>query len=177
MISVAPVSIIQLGRPTRYRHGFFGDSHFSLLGNARDGTRGDSYNLLKLFGCLLACAFIIVKVIIMKVQADDFIITTATEHPERNNTNHPLRGTSLFCQHFSGVLQVVLGAIIFRDMTWGSDIDCIMKRAQHWMYVLPQLRKFNLHRELMVQFCTAIIFLPRPSLCGMGGMDWSAIKL
>lgn len=50
-----------------------------------------------------------------------------------------------------------LRTTITRDLEWDSNISSITKRPQKRMYILRQLKKFNLPQELMVQFYTAII--------------------
>ncbi len=45
-----------------------------------------------------------------------------------------------------------LGTIISQD-----HIESVVKKAQQWLYLLRQLRKFNLPQELLKQFYSAII--------------------
>ncbi len=46
---------------------------------------------------------------------------------------------------------------ISQDLKWDNHIDSIAKKAQQRLYVLRQLRKFNLPQELLIQFYSAII--------------------
>ncbi len=55
-----------------------------------------------------------------------------------------------------------LGTTISQDLKWDIHIDSIVKKAQHRLYFLRQLRKFNLPQELLKQFYSAII---EPVLC------------
>ncbi len=50
-----------------------------------------------------------------------------------------------------------LGTTISQDLKWDNHIDFIAKKAQQRLYLLRQLRKFNLPQELMKQFYSAII--------------------
>ncbi len=50
-----------------------------------------------------------------------------------------------------------LGTTISQDLKWDNHIDFIVKKAQHRLYFLRQLRKFNLPQELLKQFYSAII--------------------
>ncbi len=50
-----------------------------------------------------------------------------------------------------------LGTTISQDLKWDNHIDSIVKKAQQRLYVLRQLRKFNLPQELLKQFYSAII--------------------
>ena len=50
-----------------------------------------------------------------------------------------------------------LGSTISRDLKWSSHIDSVRKKAQQRLFFLRQLRKFNLPRELLIIFYTAII--------------------
>ncbi len=50
-----------------------------------------------------------------------------------------------------------LGTTISPDLKWDNHIDFIAKKAQQRLYLLRQLRKFNLPQELMKQFYSAII--------------------
>ncbi len=44
-----------------------------------------------------------------------------------------------------------------QDLKWDSHIDSMVKKAQETLYLLHQLRKFNLPQELLIQFYSAII--------------------
>ncbi len=50
-----------------------------------------------------------------------------------------------------------LGTTISQDLNWDTHIDSIVKKAQQRLYFLCQMRKFNLPRELLNQFYSAII--------------------
>ncbi|KAM9826385.1 uncharacterized protein ACBT44_006652 [Syngnathus typhle] len=50
-----------------------------------------------------------------------------------------------------------LGTTISRDLKWTGHIDSVRKKAQQRLYFLRQLKKFNLPRELLKTFYTAII--------------------
>ncbi|KAM9816601.1 uncharacterized protein ACBT44_010845 [Syngnathus typhle] len=50
-----------------------------------------------------------------------------------------------------------LGTTISRDLKWTDHIDSVRKKAQQRLYFLRQLKKFNLPRELLKTFYTAII--------------------
>ncbi len=50
-----------------------------------------------------------------------------------------------------------LGTTIFQDLKWDTHIESIVKKVQHGLYFLRQLRKFNLPQELLIQFYCAII--------------------
>ncbi|KAM9821542.1 uncharacterized protein ACBT44_007087 isoform 1-T1 [Syngnathus typhle] len=50
-----------------------------------------------------------------------------------------------------------LGTTISRDMKWTGHIDSVRKKAQQRLYFLRQLKKFNLPRELLKTFYTAIM--------------------
>ncbi|KAL0159628.1 hypothetical protein M9458_043353 [Cirrhinus mrigala] len=50
-----------------------------------------------------------------------------------------------------------LGTTITQNLKWDNHIDLIVKRAQQRLYFLRQLRKFNLPKELLKQFYSAII--------------------
>ncbi len=50
-----------------------------------------------------------------------------------------------------------LGTTISQDLKWDNHIDSIVRKAQQRLYFLHQLRKFNLPKELMKQFYSAII--------------------
>ncbi len=56
--------------------------------------------------------------------------------------------------HFCGNLKF-LGSTISQDLKWVSNIDTIIKKAQLGMYLMRM--KFNLPKELLIQFYTAII--------------------
>ncbi len=49
------------------------------------------------------------------------------------------------------------GTPISQELKWDNHIDSIVKKAQHRLYFLRQLRKFNLPQELLIQFYSAII--------------------
>ncbi|XP_049604513.1 uncharacterized protein [Syngnathus scovelli] len=51
----------------------------------------------------------------------------------------------------------ILGTTISRDLKWTGHIDSVRKKAQQRLYFLRQLKKFNLPRELLKTFYTAII--------------------
>ncbi len=51
----------------------------------------------------------------------------------------------------------LLGTIISQDLKWEPNISFLTKKAQQRMYILQQLKKFNLPETMMVHFCTAII--------------------
>ncbi len=50
-----------------------------------------------------------------------------------------------------------LGTTISQDLKWDNHIDSIVKKAQQRLYILRQLRKFNLPQELLKQFYSTII--------------------
>ncbi|XP_061131044.1 uncharacterized protein LOC133151771 isoform X1 [Syngnathus typhle] len=50
-----------------------------------------------------------------------------------------------------------LGTTISWDLKWTGHIDSVRKKAQQRLYFLRQLKKFNLPRELLKTFYTAII--------------------
>lgn len=50
-----------------------------------------------------------------------------------------------------------LGSTISWDLRWTSIINIIRKKAKQRMYLLCQLRTFNLAQELLIQFYSAII--------------------
>ncbi len=50
-----------------------------------------------------------------------------------------------------------LGTTISQDLKWDNHIESIVKKAQQRLYFLRQLRKFNLPKELLKQFYSAII--------------------
>ncbi|KAK3543804.1 hypothetical protein QTP70_028098, partial [Hemibagrus guttatus] len=50
-----------------------------------------------------------------------------------------------------------LGTTISQDLKWDTHIDAIIKKAQQRLYFLRQLRKFNLPKELLTQFYSAVI--------------------
>ncbi|KAK2894332.1 hypothetical protein Q8A73_016816 [Channa argus] len=50
-----------------------------------------------------------------------------------------------------------LGTTISQDLKWDIHIDSIVKKAQQRLYLLRQLKKFNLPQELLNQFYSAII--------------------
>ncbi len=52
-----------------------------------------------------------------------------------------------------------LGTTISQDLNWDNHIESIVKKAQQRLYFLHQLRKFNLPRELLKPFYSAIIEL------------------
>lgn len=67
----------------------------------------------------------------------------------------------------SGNLQV---SQIYNHLKWASNTDTDIKKAQHMMYFLFQLRKLNLPQELLIQYYTAVIlFSVHPSL---SDLDW-----
>lgn len=59
---------------------------------------------------------------------------------------------------------------MYRDLRWTSHIDSVRKKAQQRLNFLSQLGKFNLTRELLVIFCTAII---QSTLLSLSGLDWA----
>ncbi|KAL0199541.1 hypothetical protein M9458_002728, partial [Cirrhinus mrigala] len=50
-----------------------------------------------------------------------------------------------------------LGTTLTQNLKWDNHIDLIVKKAQQRLYFLHQLRKFNLPKELLKQFYSAII--------------------
>ncbi|KAL0157601.1 hypothetical protein M9458_045677 [Cirrhinus mrigala] len=50
-----------------------------------------------------------------------------------------------------------LGTTLTQNLKWDNHIDLIVKKAQQRLYFLRQLRKFNLPKELLKQFYSAII--------------------
>ncbi len=50
-----------------------------------------------------------------------------------------------------------LGTTISQDLKWDNYIESIVKKAQRRLYFLRQLRTFNLPKELLIQFYSAII--------------------
>ncbi len=50
-----------------------------------------------------------------------------------------------------------LGTTISQDLKWDNHIDSIVRKAQQRLYLLRQMRKFNLPQELLKQFYSAII--------------------
>lgn len=62
------------------------------------------------------------------------------------------------------------GTTIYRDLRWTSHIDSVRKKAQQRLTFLSQLGKFNLTRELLVIFYTAII---QSTLLSLSGLDWA----
>ncbi|KAL0161696.1 hypothetical protein M9458_045421, partial [Cirrhinus mrigala] len=50
-----------------------------------------------------------------------------------------------------------LGTTLTQNLKWDYHIDLIVKKAQQRLYFLRQLRKFNLPKELLKQFYSAII--------------------
>lgn len=62
------------------------------------------------------------------------------------------------------------GTTIYRDLRWTSHIDSVRKKAQQRLTFLSQLGKFNLTRELLVIFYTAII---QCTLLSLSGLDWA----
>lgn len=50
-----------------------------------------------------------------------------------------------------------LGTTITQDLKWEMNTRSLTKKAQQRMYLLRQLRKFNLPKSMMVHFYTAII--------------------
>ncbi len=50
-----------------------------------------------------------------------------------------------------------LGTTISQALKWHNHIESMVKKAQQRLYVLRQLRKFNLPQELLIQFYSAII--------------------
>ncbi len=50
-----------------------------------------------------------------------------------------------------------LGTTISQDLKWDDHIGSIVKKAQHRLYFLRQLRKFNLPQERLKQLYSAII--------------------
>lgn len=71
--------------------------------------------------------------------------------PNTASTHHP-RQNMMIVESFR-----FLGTTITRDLQWDSNISSFTKRAQQRMYLLHQLKKFNLPQELMVQFYTVIV--------------------
>ncbi len=57
-----------------------------------------------------------------------------------------------------------LGTTISQDLKWDNHIESIVKKAQQKLYILHQLRKFNLPQELLKQFYSAIIESVRTSI-------------
>ncbi len=51
----------------------------------------------------------------------------------------------------------LLGTTISQDLKWDNHIESIVKNAQQRLYVLRQLRKFNLPQVLLKQFYSATI--------------------
>ncbi|KAM9793632.1 uncharacterized protein ACBT44_018006 [Syngnathus typhle] len=51
----------------------------------------------------------------------------------------------------------LLGTTISRDLKWTGHIDSVRKKAQQRLYFPRQLKRFNLPRELLKTFYTAII--------------------
>ncbi len=51
----------------------------------------------------------------------------------------------------------LLGTTISQDLKWDNHIESIVKTAQQRLYVLRQLRKFNLPQVLLKQFYSATI--------------------
>ncbi|KAL0185762.1 hypothetical protein M9458_017432, partial [Cirrhinus mrigala] len=49
-----------------------------------------------------------------------------------------------------------LGTTITQNLKWDNHIDLIVKKAQQRLYFLRQLRKFNMPKELLKQFYSAI---------------------
>ncbi|KAK3544067.1 hypothetical protein QTP86_000862, partial [Hemibagrus guttatus] len=50
-----------------------------------------------------------------------------------------------------------LGTTISQDLKWDTHIDATIKKAQQRLYFLRQLRKFNLPKELLIHFYSAVI--------------------
>ncbi|KAK3522700.1 hypothetical protein QTP86_030096, partial [Hemibagrus guttatus] len=50
-----------------------------------------------------------------------------------------------------------LGTTISQDLKWDTHIDATIKKAQQRLYFLRQLRKFNLPKELLIHFDSAVI--------------------
>ncbi|KAK0138683.1 putative RNA-directed DNA polymerase from transposon BS [Merluccius polli] len=50
-----------------------------------------------------------------------------------------------------------LGTIISQDLKWELNISSLIKKDQQRMYILRQLKKFNLPRTMMVHFYSSII--------------------
>ena len=50
-----------------------------------------------------------------------------------------------------------LGTTISSDLKWHSNTKLILKKAHQRLYFLRQLKKFNLNKEIMVNFYRAII--------------------
>ncbi|KAL0202084.1 hypothetical protein M9458_000102, partial [Cirrhinus mrigala] len=50
-----------------------------------------------------------------------------------------------------------LGTTLTQNLKWDNHIDLIVKKAQQRLYFLRQLRKFNLPKELLNQFYSAIL--------------------
>ncbi|KAL0152965.1 hypothetical protein M9458_051718 [Cirrhinus mrigala] len=50
----------------------------------------------------------------------------------------------------------LLGTTLTQNLKWDNHIDLIVKKAQQRLYFLRQLRKFNLPKELLKQFYSAI---------------------
>ena len=50
-----------------------------------------------------------------------------------------------------------LDSTISQDLKWSPHIDSVQKKAQQRLYFLRQLRKFNLPKELLNTFYSAII--------------------
>ncbi len=50
-----------------------------------------------------------------------------------------------------------LGTTISKDLKWDNHNESVVKKVQHGLYFLRQLRKLNLPQELLKQFYYAII--------------------
>ena len=50
-----------------------------------------------------------------------------------------------------------LGMTISSDLTWRNNTDAVVKKAQQRLFFLPQLKKFGLRREILVQFYRSAI--------------------
>ena len=50
-----------------------------------------------------------------------------------------------------------LGSLISDDLSWGANIDSIVKRAHQRLYLLRQLKKFGLSKVILLQFYRAMV--------------------
>ncbi|KAI2666968.1 putative 149 kDa protein [Labeo rohita] len=60
-----------------------------------------------------------------------------------------------------------LGTTITQNLKWDNHTDPIVKKAQQRLYFLRQLRKFNVPKELLKQFHSAIIVTQCGDSCGL----------
>ena len=63
---------------------------------------------------------------------------------------------------------------IASDLGWENNTDAVVKKAQQRLYFLRQLKKFELRREILVQFYrSAIEIILAFSICvWFGGISW-----